>query len=59
MKRSTAVWIYIANLALLATHEVDSAFWHEWRLFGLRGGVQLFLVLNLVLFLIALVGYAS
>lgn len=56
MKHSTAVWIYIANLALLATHEVDSAFWHEWRLFGLPGGVQLFLMLNFGLFLIVLVG---
>ncbi len=31
-------------------------FWHEWRLFGLPGGIQLFLVLNLALFAVALVG---
>lgn len=56
MRRDTAVWIYIANLAVLATHEVDSGFWREWKLFGLPGGIQLFLVLNLALFVVALVG---
>jgi hypothetical protein len=41
--------LYLLNLALLATHEIDSAYWHEWEMFRLPGGVQLFLILNLLL----------
>ncbi len=41
--------LYLINLALLITHEIDSAYWQEWDLFGLPGGIQLFLVLNLLL----------
>jgi hypothetical protein len=36
----------LLNLALLITHEIDSAFWKEWNLFGLPGGVQEFLALK-------------
>jgi len=49
-------WLYIVNTGLLTTHEVDSAFWHEWTLFRMPGGIQLFLVLNLVLALVVLFG---
>lgn len=49
-------WLYLVDLALLATHEVDSAYWLEWEIFGLPGGIQLFLLLNLLLFLGFLVG---
>ncbi len=48
--------LYMLNLALLATHEIDSAYWHEWEMFHLPGGVQGFLVLNLLLLLIFIVG---
>lgn len=50
--------LYLVNFALLGTHEIDSAFWHEWELFGLPGGVQLFLALNLALLVVGLVGFA-
>ena len=43
--------LYVANLALLAVHEIDSAYWHEWQLFGIPGGIQLFLVVNFTLLL--------
>ena len=58
MSRTTsrATWLYIVNAGLLSTHEIDSAFWHEWTLFRLPGGIQLFLVLNLVLLLVVLFG---
>lgn len=49
--------LYLVNMALLATHEIDSAYWHEWHLFHLPGGIQLFLVLNLALLLVVLVGF--
>lgn len=48
--------LYVVNFALLATHEIDSAYWEEWNLFRLPGGIQLFLVLNLILFLAAGLG---
>jgi hypothetical protein len=50
-------WVYLLNAALLITHEIDSAFWREWELFGLPGGIQLFLALNLALVLILLHGH--
>lgn len=48
--------LYALNLALLATHEIDSAYWHEWNLFGQPGGIQLFLVLYLALLTVFLIG---
>ena len=39
--------LYLANLALLATHQVDAAYWHEWDVFGVPGGLPVFLVFNL------------
>lgn len=50
------VKIYLINLALLITHEIDSAFWHEWELFHLPGGIQLFLLINLALIFLFLIG---
>jgi len=41
--------LYVANFSLLAVHEIDSAYWHEWELFGIPGGIQLFLVVNFAL----------
>ena len=55
--QKVAVKLYLINLALLATHEIDSAFWHEWNLFKLPGGIDLFLVFNLVLLLLFLFGF--
>ena len=43
--------LYLANTALLVAHEIDSAYWKEWELFHLPGGIQLFVVLNLLLVL--------
>jgi len=57
MKSTWPVNLYLLNFALLFTHEIDSAFWKEWELFGIPGGVQVFLVLNLLLLLIALFGF--
>jgi hypothetical protein len=43
-----AVRLYVANLALLATHQADAAYWQEWRVFGVPGGLPFFLFFNLV-----------
>ena len=48
--------LYLVNTALLIAHEIDSAYWHEWELFHLPGGIQLFVVLNLLLVLVVLWG---
>jgi hypothetical protein len=49
--------LYMANAVVLITHEIDSAYWHEWELFRLPGGIQFFLVLHIVLIGLVLVGY--
>jgi hypothetical protein len=30
-------------------HQMDAAYWHEWAMFGLPGGVQLFAAINVAL----------
>ena len=57
---TTDVWgaeLYLLNLALLLTHQIDSAYWREWELFHLPGGLQVNLVLNFLLTLMALGGF--
>jgi hypothetical protein len=49
--------IYAVNFTLLFMHEIDSAYWQEWNLFGIPGGIQMFLVINMAMFLAALYGY--
>ena len=51
--------IYLVNAVVLISHEIDSAYWREWELFRLPGGIQLFLILNLLLVGLALWGYRS
>jgi hypothetical protein len=48
--------LYIATASLLVGHQIDSAYWHEWTLFGIPGGIQVFVLLNLPLVLIVLYG---
>jgi hypothetical protein len=55
--RGIASKLYLANLAVLATHEIDSAFWHEWELFNLPGDIGVFLILNLALLSVFLFGF--
>ena len=49
-------WLYLANTLVLIVHEIDSAFWKEWRLFHLPGGEAGFLLLHFPLLLPVLVG---
>ena len=49
-------WIYIVNATLLITHEIDSAYWREWELFKLPGGLAGFLVIHLPLVFLVLYG---
>jgi hypothetical protein len=50
------LWIYLANSVLLITHEIDSAYWKEWELFRLPGGLTGFLLVHLPLVAVILYG---
>jgi hypothetical protein len=43
--------LVFANVAILITHQIDAAYWHEWEMFKLPGGIQLYNLINLVLFI--------
>jgi hypothetical protein len=55
--RKAAAWLYFANMTFLVVHEIDSAYWHEWSLFGLPGGIQLFLLLHIPLLALVFWGF--
>ncbi len=48
--------IYTINLTLLIIHEIDSAYWKEWVLFKLPGGISFFLFIHFPIIFIALYG---
>ncbi|ROP76849.1 hypothetical protein EDF74_2510 [Stenotrophomonas rhizophila] len=48
---------YFSTLLALILHQIDAAFWREWEMFLLPGGVQGFVVFNLIAVGILLVGY--
>ena len=50
------LWIYLVNALLLINHEIDSAYWQEWNLFRLPGGITLFLVLHFPMLFFVLYG---
>lgn len=50
------LFTYIVNASLVLCHEIDSAFWQEWRLFHLPGGAAGFVAMHLVVVPIILVG---
>ena len=47
---------YIVTLSLLVTHQIDAAYWHEWEMFYLPGGIQFFDLFNLALLPVLLFG---
>lgn len=50
------LWLYLINAVLLINHEIDSAYWKEWDLFKLPGGITGFLLLHFPLLLFILYG---
>ena len=56
-RRRWSITLYWINAALLLTHEIDSAYWHEWKLFGVPGDIEGFLLFNFVLIVIVLHGF--
>ena len=49
-------WIYLVNAVLLILHEMDSAYWKEWELFKLPGGITGFLIIHFPLLFFFLYG---
>ncbi len=50
------LWLYVINSVLLIDHEIDSAYWKEWELFSLPGGITGFLLLHIPLLFLILWG---
>ena len=50
------MWLYFFNSVLLVTHEIDSAYWKEWELFRLPGGITGFLIIHIPLLMFILYG---
>ncbi len=48
--------LYLVNSVLLINHEIDSAYWKEWDLFKLPGGITGFLLLHFPLLFLVLLG---
>jgi hypothetical protein len=50
------LWLYLTNAVLLINHEIDSAYWKEWNLFRLPGGITGFLLLHFPMLFVILYG---
>ena len=48
---------YFWTLLCLILHQIDTVYWREWEMFYLPGGVQGFLVFNLMAIAVVLAGY--
>lgn len=56
MTNEIIFWLYLLNATLLIVHEIDSAYWKEWDLFGMKGGAGGFVLLHLPLVGVVLYG---
>jgi hypothetical protein len=54
--KSVADILYLGNATVLLTHQIDAAYWREWELFRIPGGLEVFLLLNLPIVLLVLLG---
>lgn len=51
--------MYILTTTLLLAHQIDAAYWREWDLFGIPGGIQVFVILNVLITFPFLAGLAA
>lgn len=49
--------IYIVTFSLLVTHQIDAAYWKEWEMFLVPGGIQFFDIFNFAVIPVLLVGF--
>ena len=52
-------WLYLVNLALMATHQADAAYWREWNILGLVGGHGAFLIMIFIAFAFFIHGFGE
>lgn len=50
---------YLTTMSLLIFHQIDAAYWQEWNLFNLPGGVEGYLLFNIIVIPIILIGYTN
>lgn len=55
--KDTMARSYFWTMLCLILHQIDAAYWREWEMFYLPGGVQGFLVFNLAAIAVVLAGY--
>ncbi|QKE62471.1 hypothetical protein HNE05_03555 [Aquipseudomonas campi] len=48
---------FFLTMCLLILHQIDAAFWREWEMFYLPGGVQGYLLFNSLIIPVVLLGY--
>ncbi len=60
------LWSYLLNLVFLILHEIDGAYWREWRFFGSFGrslpdttGLSVYLWAHVPIFMLLLFGLVS
>lgn len=51
--------LFLLNATVLLSHQIEAAYWQEWDMFYLPGGVQLFVILNIPIILLVFVGYKA
>ena len=51
--------LFLANALVLIAHQIEAAYWHEWDMFFLPGGVQLFVLLNIPILFVVFMGYRA
>lgn len=51
--------LLILTLTLIIGHQIDAAYWHEWEMFALPGGIQVFDLFNVILFIPLLAAFSA
>ncbi len=51
-------WVYLINATILINHEIDSAYWQEWKLINMndKTGVNGFLIIHFPMIFTVLLG---
>jgi uncharacterized membrane protein len=51
-------WVYLINATILINHEIDSAYWQEWKLInqGDKNGINGFLIIHFPVIFTVLLG---
>jgi uncharacterized membrane protein len=51
-------WTYLINATILINHEIDSAYWQEWKLLNIgdKNGINGFLILHIPVLFAVLLG---